>query len=118
MADLLTSVRNTFNGNVSTSVDSNGRIVVTDNQVGPSRLTVTLIEENEGGGNLNFGSIDVEDEGRFAIDITASNSGGRLALDHNSSGERNGFSIGDAINEAGFGADRSGWDRCARHHQW
>ena len=102
VADLLSSVRNTFNGNVSTSVDADGRIVVTDNQVGPSRLTLTLIEENEGGGNLNLGSIDVEDEGRFSLDITASNSGGRLAFDHNSPGERNGFSIGEAITELGL----------------
>jgi flagellar hook-associated protein 2 len=102
VADLLASVRNAFNGNVSTSIDSDGRIVVTDNQVGPSQLTVTLIEENEGGGNLNFGSIDIEDEGRFALDITASNSGGRLAFDHNSSGERNGFSISEAITELGL----------------
>lgn len=111
LADLLRTVRNAFNGNISTSVDSEGRIVITDNQVGPSRLTVTLIEENESGGTLNLGSIDVEEEGRFALDIIASNSGGRLAIDHNAAGERNGFSIAEAIAELGLKVtDISGTD--------
>ncbi len=47
MGDLLASVRNTFQGDVSTSVDSEGRIVVTDNQIGASSLTVTLVEQKE-----------------------------------------------------------------------
>ncbi|MEE3259910.1 MAG: flagellar filament capping protein FliD [Candidatus Latescibacterota bacterium] len=93
VGDLLTQIRSTLNGQVSVSVDAEGRISVTDNQVGNSDLTVTLIEENEGGGSLNFGSIEAETEGRFALGITASNTDGRLLLEHNGSGSRNGFSI-------------------------
>ena len=102
VGDLLTEIRSTFNGKVSTSVDAEGRIVVTDNQVGPSSLTVTLIEENEGGGSLNFGSIDVTDEGRFTHEITASNKDGRLFLEHTGFGSRNGFSLSQSLDQLGL----------------
>ena len=67
VGDLLSEVRSMFGGNVSANIDSEGRIVITDNQVGSSNLTLTLIEENEGGGSLNFGSIEVETEGRLGL---------------------------------------------------
>jgi len=104
VGDLLTKIRNTFNGRVSASVDEQGRIVVTDNQVGDSELTVTLVEENEGGGSLNFGSIDVEEEGRLALEITAANTGNKLSLEHGGYGDRNGFSIAQAIDALGIAA--------------
>ena len=114
VGDLLGEIRTTFNGAVSASVDSEGRIVVTDNQVGPSSLTVTLIEENEGGGSLNLGSIDVAEEGRFAHEITATNQDGELFLEHSGFGKRNGFSISQSLNQLGLaegnyeGADVAG----------
>ena len=107
VGDLLTSVRRMFDGKVSATVDAEGRIVVTDNQVGPSSLTVTLIEENEGGGNLNFGSIDVEVEGRLSIEVTASNEDGKLTLEHSGFGARNGFSIEQSVDQLGIAAGAS-----------
>ncbi len=105
VGDLLTEVRSMFGGRVSANLDSEGRIVITDNQVGDSNLTLTLIEENEGGGSLNFGSIEVESEGRLGLDITASNRDGRLAIEHNGFGVRNGFSVGAELAELGLGAE-------------
>ena len=105
MADLLASVRNTFQGDISTSIDSEGRIVVTDNQVGASSLTVTLVEQNEGGGSLNFGSIDVVEEGRLPIEVEASNKDGKLQIEHTSFGSRNGFSISQSIDQLGIADD-------------
>ena len=105
MGDLLASVRNTFQGDISTSIDSEGRIVVTDNQVGASSLTVTLVEQNEGGGSLNFGSIDVVEEGRLPIEVEASNKDGKLQIEHTSFGSRNGFSISQSIDQLGIADD-------------
>ena len=111
MGDLLASVRNTFSGEVSTSIDSEGRIVVTDNQVGASSLTVTLVEQKEGGGSLNFGSLDVVDEGRLPIEVEAFNVDGKLKIEHSSFGSRNGFSIAQSIDQLGIAdAEISGQD--------
>jgi flagellar hook-associated protein 2 len=102
VGDLLTKIRSTLDGQVSVNIDAEGRISVTDNQVGSSDMTVTLIEENEGGGSLNFGSIEAETEGRFSLDITAANTDGKLSLGHNGFGARNGFSIEEDITEIGL----------------
>jgi len=102
VGDLLSSIRTAFGGAVSASIDGQGRILVTDNQVGTSSLAVTLVEENEGGGSLNFGSIDVVEEGRPAIEITAANRDGRLVLEHNAFGSRNGFSLSQSLDQLGL----------------
>ena len=102
IGDLISQIRSTLDGQISVSVDAEGRISVTDNQVGNSNLTVTLIEENEGGGSLNLGSIEAEVEGRFALDIVASAADGKLQLEHNGFGSRNGFDIETDIAELGL----------------
>ena len=102
VGDLLTKIRSTLNGEVSVSVDAEGRISVTDNRLVNSDLTVTLIEENEGGGSLNFGSLEVETEGRIALDIAASVVDGKLSIEHNGFGQRNGFSIEENIEALGI----------------
>ena len=102
VGDLLSTIRDIFDGQVSASVDSEGQIVITDNQVGPSSLNVTLVEENEGGGSRNFGSIDVEEEGRYTHEITASNENDKLRLEHGGFGSRNGFTLAQSINQLGL----------------
>ena len=102
VGDLLDAVRSTFGGEVSASVDEEGNIVVTDNQVGTSSLTVTLVEQNEGGGGLNFGSLEMEEEGRLALEITASNQDGKLFLEHSGYGSRNGFSLSQSLDQLGL----------------
>ncbi|MBM81229.1 MAG: hypothetical protein CMJ78_11630 [Planctomycetaceae bacterium] len=104
VGDLLTKIRSTLNGEVSVSIDAEGRISVTDNRLGNSDLTVTLIEENEGGGSLNFGSLEVETEGRISLDIAASVVDGKLSIEHNGFGQRNGFSIEENIETLGIEA--------------
>jgi flagellar hook-associated protein 2 len=102
VGDLLDDVRATFGNNVSANIDSQGRIFITDNQVGPSNLTVALVEENEGGGSLNFGSVEVEDEGRFQMEISAENKDGFLMLQHDSYGERAGFTVTQSVDQLGI----------------
>ena len=102
VGNLLDTVRSTFNNEISASVDSQGRILVSDNQVGDSSLAVALVEGNEGGGSLDFGSIEVEVEGRLPIEVIASNVNGRLSLEHNAYGERNGFSLSQSLDQFGL----------------
>ena len=54
--DLLTAIETAFSNNVTATVNSAGKIVVTDNTAGASQFDVNLIEHNEGGGSLNFGT--------------------------------------------------------------
>jgi flagellar hook-associated protein 2 len=102
MGDLLSEVRTTFGGGVSVIVDGEGKIAVTDSQVGDSKMTLTLIEENEGGGSLDLGSIEREDEGRPRVEITAFNQDGKLALRHDAYGSRNGFTISQSVDQLGL----------------
>ena len=111
VADLLARIRSTFDGNVSASMDSSGRLTVIDDQVGASRLAVTLVEQNEGGGTLNFGSLDVQTEGRMGFELTATNSDNHLELQHAGYGTRNGFTITEAPAALGLAAgDYQGTD--------
>jgi flagellar hook-associated protein 2 len=93
VGDLLSEIRATYGGLASVNLDSEGRILLTDNKLGDSDLTLTLVEENQGGGSLNFGSIDVESEGRLALSIKASSNEDRLSIRHDNYGSHNGFSL-------------------------
>ena len=103
--DLLAEIRTIFGGSVSTSVSSNGEIKITDNQVGNSELTLALIERNEGGGSLDFGNVEVTEEGRFAMSVTASNDGGKLKLTSDTYGSSAGFSVSQNTGEMGLTDD-------------
>jgi len=102
VGDLLSEIRSIFQAQISTSVDSNGQLVLTDNQVGTSELTVVLIERNEGGGSLDFGGMETSDEGRFAIGVTASNEGGFLNLTADNFGSQVGFTVGQDVDGTGI----------------
>ncbi|MEE2754172.1 MAG: flagellar filament capping protein FliD [Candidatus Latescibacterota bacterium] len=100
--DLLAEIRSVFGGSVSTSVDSNGQIQITDSEVGNSSLTLVLIERNEGGGTLDFGQFDTTEEGRFAMAITATNEDGAVRLTSDAYGSDAGFTIGQTSDELGI----------------
>ena len=103
IGDLLDAVRSTFGSEISASIDEQGRVVVSDNQVGPSQLRVVLVEGNEGGGTLDLGSLEVvESEGRYPMEVTASNKDGRLFIQHDSYGAGNGFTISQSRDQLGL----------------
>ncbi len=94
MQDFLNAIESTFNGEVSATIDGNGKLVVTDDTAGFSQLSFTLTENNQGGGSLNFGNLTESTQGRNAIRITASNDGSnRLKLNHEDYGAAIGFSV-------------------------
>ena len=55
--DLLTQIQNTFGATATVSVDTTGRITVTDSTTGASSMDLTLTVANPTGGSLNFGAI-------------------------------------------------------------
>jgi len=65
--DLLNAIESAFSGTVTASVDSRGRIVITDGTIGTSQLDLTLIEHNEGGGSLDFGVFSATTAGTDAF---------------------------------------------------
>ncbi|MBN1102068.1 MAG: flagellar filament capping protein FliD [Deltaproteobacteria bacterium] len=77
---LLSAIETAYATNVTATIDTSGRIVVTDKYTGYSQLSIQ-IEEPDGKG-LNFGTVDVtagagdsSQEGRYAMAITATDDG-------------------------------------------
>ncbi|MBI4649722.1 flagellar filament capping protein FliD [Candidatus Desantisbacteria bacterium] len=91
--EILSKIESVFSSQVTASINSSGKIEITDRVSGDSGISLTLTENNEGGGSLDFGTIDLTTEGRNEIEITAGNSSGKLQLTHDSYGSDFGFSI-------------------------
>lgn len=95
--DLLSAIESVYGNNASASIDSDGYIVLTDDTVGDSELTISISTLR----SLDFGTIDTSNtssvstgkEGRYAIEITASKSGNFLVITHDSYGSAFGFTI-------------------------
>lgn len=106
VGQLLSAIETTFENAVTATVDTSGKIVVTDAEVGDSSLSVTLIERNQGGGALDFGltgvPAEVTTQGRYKMEMTASASGNFLKLAHNNYGSALGFTIAQSSNQLGI----------------
>ena len=86
---LLSAIENDFSNNVTASIDTSGRIIVTDKSSGTSQLALNITGPS--GRGLDFGSVDKTnpggETGRYAMDITASaDYGNNLVLKYNSYG--------------------------------
>ncbi|MFQ5691458.1 MAG: flagellar filament capping protein FliD [Nitrospinota bacterium] len=106
VGQLLSAIETAFGNTVTATVNTAGKIVVTDTSVGDSSLSVTLVEKNEGGGTLDFGLTgdpsEVTTTGRFKMEITASASGNFLKLAHDNYGSTLGFTIAQTSNQLGI----------------
>lgn len=95
--DFLSFIEDSYNNEVSASINSNGEIVLIDNTVGDSQLSITITEP--AGKGVDFG--DVSDTntggstGRYAMEITASKSGNQLVITHDSYGSIYGFTTNE-----------------------
>ncbi len=95
VGDLLSVIENAYDNEVSATIDTSGRIVVTDNTAGDSQISITITSPDS---VLDFGTVlasntsDGGDTGRYAMEITASKSGSNLVLTHDSYGSGYGFS--------------------------
>ncbi|MCD6508134.1 flagellar filament capping protein FliD [Candidatus Poribacteria bacterium] len=102
ISDLLNEIQNAFSGEVTATVDSNGRLVITDNTPGESDISLQLTYD--GDGNLDFGTFQITTQGRYEIPITASNDGGKLKLTHDYYGSSMGFSVVSNVEDLGDGS--------------
>ena len=61
--NLLTSIEDNFGlGGSGATIDSSGKIVISDTFTGDSQLSISLVENNEVSGSLNFGDITPGDK--------------------------------------------------------
>jgi len=89
VGDLLESIEDVFEDEVTASLDSNGKLIITDKQAGDSQLTFTIVTSQVSG--LDFGTVNTTNtdgvDGRYAMPITASKTGSNeLLLTHNTYG--------------------------------
>ena len=102
VGDLLAAIQTAFDQKVSASIDASGNISITDNTEGDSSLTFTLTANNEGAGSLSFGAETAVQEGRYALQLTASASGNFLQITSNDYGADAGFTISQSANNLGI----------------
>jgi len=95
---LLSAIETAFGNNVTATINTSGRIVVTDRQSGTSSLTLTL--DTSGAHDLDFGTTTTSNtggiQGRYAMSMTASaDTGNRLVLTHDNYGSDYTFTISE-----------------------
>lgn len=96
---LLSAIENAFGSDVSATVDTSGRIVITDEYEGTSQLaidSISTISEGEFFGTVDVtsGADDGSQEGRYALNITATHDdNGHLLLTNGTYGSAE-FAIG------------------------
>lgn len=112
---LLSAIEDAYGNNISANIDSNGKFIVTDNTAGNSQLEISVTCNKEGGGSLDFGTMEVTTEGRYAMAITASkDAGNQLVLESDDYGSSVSFTVkqyatasgaeeitGDVVNTSG-----------------
>lgn len=99
VAGLLSAIESAFNNEVYATIDTSGRLVLTDKYTGDSNISLSLTEN---AGSLDFGTMSVTTQGRSAMSITASASGNYLKITHNIYGDSNGFTISQTANYTGI----------------
>jgi flagellar hook-associated protein 2 len=96
--DFLSFIENMYNNEVSATINSNGEIVLAEKAVGDSLLTIAITEPPA---TIDFGTVSTTNpggvEGRYAMEITASDNGTNLIITHDNYGNGNGFSTSETV---------------------
>jgi len=91
---LLSAIEAAYGNDVSANIDSNGKLILTDNTSGSSQLEISVTCNNEGLGSLDFGTMEVTTEGRYAMAVTASkDAGDQLVLESDDYGSSVSFTV-------------------------
>jgi len=102
---LLSAIESAYGNGITADINSSGQIVLTEKSIGDSQLSIAFDYTNAH--NLSFGSsVSTTNaggqEGRYAMDITATDDGsGHLVLAHDSYGSDNSFTISESAAAAG-----------------
>ncbi len=95
VGDLLAAIEDSYGNNVYATLDTNGRIVLTDKTTGDSELTLSIDTSAVTG--LSFGTFDntgLNTEGRYALAITASkDASNHLVLTADNYGSSQSFTV-------------------------
>jgi flagellar hook-associated protein 2 len=97
--DLLSAIESAYGNNITATINSSGQMVLTDKNNGNSSLSITL--DYSQAHDLSFGtSISTTNaggqEGRYAMDITATDDGsGHLVLTHDNYGSNYSFTVSE-----------------------
>ncbi len=109
---LLSAIESAYGNSVSATINSSGQIVLTDKNTGNSQLSITF--DNTQAHDLSFGSsVSTTNtggqEGRYAMDITATDDGsGHLVLTHDNYGSNYSFTISeDGASKLWSGVDQT-----------
>jgi flagellar hook-associated protein 2 len=102
---LLSAIESAYANGITAAIDSSGQIVLTDKSSGNSVLSITF--DYSQAHNLSFGSSvsttnSGGQEGRYAMDITATDDGsGHLVLSHDNYGSNYSFTISESAATSG-----------------
>ena len=98
---LLSAIENAYGNNVSANIDSDGKLILTDNTAGGSQLEISI--DCTGAHSLSFGTMEVTTEGRYAVAVTASkDAGDHLVLESDDYGSNTSFGIQVSGTELGL----------------
>ncbi|MGD9243986.1 MAG: flagellar filament capping protein FliD [Desulfobacterales bacterium] len=102
---LLSAIESAYGNGITAAVDSSGQIVLTEKNSGNSQISITF--DYSQAHNLSFGSsVSTANtggqEGRYAMDITATDDGsGHLVLTHDNYGSNYSFTISESAGASG-----------------
>ncbi len=95
--DFLSFIEDTYNNELTATINSSGEIVLTEDTVGDSQLSITIpVYKGVDFGNVsdtNTGGVT----GRYAMEITASKSGNNLVITSDNYGDGFGFSTSETV---------------------
>lgn len=92
IADFVTQLQASVGAGASVSF-VNGQVSVKSTTSGTSPLALTLTPNNQSGGVLSFGTMNVAAAGHGTLSLTATAVGNQIQIQHNSFGASPGFSI-------------------------
>lgn len=92
IADLVTQLQGSVGVGATVSF-VNGQLSVKSTTSGASPLSMSVTANNEGGGQLTLGTMDVTANGHGILSMVAADVGGQVQIQHNSYGASAGFSI-------------------------
>ena len=91
---MLSAIEDAYGNDVSANINSAGKLILTDNAAGGSQLEISVTTNKEGGGSLDFGTMVVTTEGRYAMAVTASKDlSNQLVLESDDYGSSTSFTI-------------------------
>ena len=102
---LLSAIETAFSNQVTTTIDTTGRITMTDKFSGSSQLVLDITEPDSRG--VDFGSVLTSNTGgvvgRYALSLTADDDGSNhLVIRNNDYGSGSGFTISQVTGELGL----------------